>query len=149
MSNESPTEQERDALEAAATAEWHAMLAQTKTTRRHWVRDGLLVPSADLEKTWGCSRQALDQAAKQGEVFAIEVDENRYYPAVFTRVEMQAAKAVCLRLKGDDVVAMFIFWNKTHGCLGGLTPAEAIIAGRGDRVAQLADAWSAERGLTA
>lgn len=149
MSSESPTEQERDALEAAATAEWRTMLAQGKTARRNWVRDGLLVPSTDLEMAWGCSRQALDRAVKQGEVFAIEVDENRYYPEVFTRLEMEAAKAVCFRLKGDDVVAKFIFWNKTHGCLGGLTPADAISAGKGDKVAQLADAWSDERGLTA
>ena len=130
-------------------AAWNALLAQGETVRNEWVRTGLLVPSAELETAWGCSRQVLDQAAKHGELFALKVGENRYYPAVFKRVEPDGVKAVCFLLKGDDVVAKFVFWNKTHGGLRGLTPADAIQAGQGEKVAQLADAWSAERGLTA
>lgn len=128
---------------------WSALLGQGESVRTGWVRDGLLVSSVVLAEAWGRSRQALEYAAKRGELFSIKVGKNRFYPTVFTRLEAEAVKAVCLKLKGEDAVAKFVFWGKKHGGLGGLTPSEAISVGQLDNVVRLAEAWSAERGLTA
>lgn len=128
---------------------WSALLGQGESVRTGWVRDGLLVSSVVLAEAWGRSRQALEYAAKRGELFSIKVGKNRFYPTVFARLEAEAVKAVCLKLKGEDAVAKFVFWGKKHGGLGGLTPSEAISVGQLDNVVRLAEAWSAERGLTA
>lgn len=129
---------------------WNAFLGQGEAVRRAWVRTGLLVPASELATSWGCSEQALDQATEDGELFDLQAGDVRYYPAAFTRLEMEAVKAVCSQLKGDDVVAKFVFWNKTHGALGGLGPVDAIRgAGQSEKVIGLAAAWSDERGLTA
>lgn len=144
------TERTDEVLEAdSAAAEWNALLGQGETVRSQWLRAGLLVPSAELAAAWECSRQALDLAVKEGELFDLKIGDSCYYPAVFTRLEMEAVKAVCSRLKGEDVVAKFVFWNRQHGGLSGLTPADTIRAGHAEKVSRVAEAWSVERGFLA
>lgn len=88
---------------------WNGMLGQGETVLSEWVRTGLLLPSSELATACGCSEQALDQATEAGELFDLQVGKTRYYPAAFMRLEMEVVKAVCSQLKGDDVVAKFIF----------------------------------------
>lgn len=88
---------------------WNALLEQGETVRRAWVKTGLLVPTSELATSWGCSERTLYQATEAGELFDLQVGKTRYYPAAFMRLEMEVVKAVCSQLKGDDVVAKFIF----------------------------------------
>lgn len=133
--------------EAAAERKWQDLVQQGESARVRWLDQGLLVRSEDLARAWGRSRQALEKASGRGQLFSLKVGKNRYYPAAFKALEAEAVKGVCVYLRGEDAVAKFIFWNKAHGSLGGLTPADAIREGKGDKVARLAKAWSAERGL--
>lgn len=138
-----PAQREADAHRA-----WTALLRQGEAYRRQWVTDGLLVSPMSLAEAWGCTQQALDDARRRGEVFSIEIGGHHYYPAVFARLEAEAVKGVCQALKGDDVAAKFVFWHRAHGGLGGLTLVEALSLGRTDKVRCLAEAWSAEFGVT-
>lgn len=138
-----PTQSEADAVRA-----WAALLRQGEEIRLRWVTDGLLVTPTTLAETWGCTHQAIDDAWRCGDIFSIEVGEHRYYPAVFARLDADAVKGVCQALQGDDVVAKFVFWNKAHDELGGLTLVEALLSGRPDQVRGVAEEWSLERGLT-
>lgn len=133
--------------EAAAEQEWQALVGAGESVRQTWVDDGLLVPSSELAAAWRRSPQALSQACARGELFSLKVKRNRYYPEVFQNLPADAAGSVCKQLRGDDEAAKFIFWNRAHGSLDGLTPADAIRAGKLEKVVQLATAWSQERGL--
>ncbi|WP_139379420.1 hypothetical protein [Zoogloea sp. LCSB751] len=125
---------------------WAELLQQGEAVRIGWVRSGELVPSSTLAEAWGRTRQALEQALRRGELFSIKVGKNRYYPAVFTKLEAETVKTVCLALKGKDEVGKFIFWSRPHGGLGGETLLEALSSGQSDQVYRLAEGWSAERG---
>lgn len=48
---------------------------------QQWVRDGTLIPSTELVRSWGVSRQALDQAVERGELFSLKIAGRRYYLA--------------------------------------------------------------------
>nr|WP_161493365.1 HAD domain-containing protein [Zoogloea sp. LCSB751] len=139
-----PEPQQSDVDEVSA---WTALLRQGEEIRLQWVTDGVLMTPAMLAEAWGSTQQAIDDARRRGDVFSIEVGEHRYYPAVFARLPAEAVKYVCQALQGDDVVAKFVFWNKAHGVLGGLTLVEALSSGRHDQVRCVAEAWSAERGV--
>lgn len=135
------------AVEDAAAVEWQLLLREGEAARVGWLRDGLLISSAELASAWGRTRQALAQAEMRGELFSVKVGKNRFYPAVFRVLEAEGVKLVCSRLGGNDAAAKFVFWDKPHESLGGLTAADAIRAGACDKVMRLADAWSAERGF--
>lgn len=132
--------------DASAEQEWQELVSAGESVRLSWVQEGLLIPSHDLASAWARTPQALSQASSRGELLSLKVKRNRYYPAVFKSLSADDVKEICQRLKGNDEAGHFIFWNKAHSSLGGLTPEEAIHAGNRDKVAQLADAWSAERG---
>jgi hypothetical protein len=112
----------------------------------NWVREGLVVPTSTLAKQWERSRQALDRACARGELFAVKVGKNRYYPAAFLQLDANAVKLVNLALKGDDSTAKFVFWTQSHGGLGARTIAEALHEGLIERAIELAAGWSEERG---
>lgn len=135
------------ATEEEAAAEWDRMVAQGEARRVAWVRDGLVIPSSTLAEAWGRTRQALDQACARGELFAVKVGKNKYYPADFVELNADAIKWVSQALRGDDSVAKFIFWTRKHGGLGGRTIAQALKAGEVARATELALGWSDERGL--
>lgn len=145
LSHDVPTAAE----EAAAEQQWQARLKQGESVRLAWVQDGLLIPSRQLAQAWGRTPQALSLADRHGKLLSLKVKGDRYYPAVFLTLEAEVVKDICSRLKGEDAVGKFMFWSKPHGSLGGLTAADAIRAGKGEKVVQLAEAWSAERGLNA
>lgn len=121
--------------------------AEGEARRIAWVSDGLVVPAQSLADHWGRSRQALDQASRRGEFFNLKIGRNRYYPAGFMALEVDAVRQVCRSLKGDDATAKLIFWTMPHGGLGGLPLATAIARGGLGRAVELASAWSDERGL--
>jgi hypothetical protein len=138
----------RDVMDVQdAAARWSERLARGEALRAAWVREGLLVSSRQLAEQWHRTRQALDQACARGELFAVRVGKNKYYPAAFLELAAEAVKRINLALVGDDSTAKFVFWNARHGALGHRTVAEALDAGHLIRVMELARGWSEERGV--
>ncbi|ENO83604.1 hypothetical protein [Thauera linaloolentis] len=132
-----------------ATAAWQALLGQVEAVRRGWLDDGLLVTPAELARAWGQAPSALEALHERGELFRIRIGRGWYYPAAFKSLEEEEVIAVCRALRGDDTSAKFIFWNRRHSGLDGLTVAEALRGKQAAKVRCLAAGWSAERGLMA
>ncbi|WP_157269824.1 hypothetical protein [Azohydromonas aeria] len=112
---------------------------------QQWVRDGTLIPSTELDSSWGVSRQALDQAVERGELFSLKIAGRRYYVAQLRDITREQASEVCRALGALSPGEKLTFWLREHGGLQGRTAVAAIHGGQLGRVAQLARAWSAER----
>lgn len=125
---------------------WESLARDSESRRVAWTMDGSLVKTQDLARKWGRSRQALDQSVKRGELFNLKVGGRRWYPAVFVRITADQVKQVNLALGTGDPVSKFVFWNRPHGGLGGMTAESAIREGKLARVVELAEGWAEERG---
>lgn len=98
-----------------------------------WIESGRLRSSSELSKAWGRSRQALDQATARGELFSLKSASKRYYPAAFLELDAVTVARVCLALEPLSPASKFIFWDRPHGGLRGLTVPEYLMAPDGDR----------------
>lgn len=76
-------------------------------------------------------------------MFSVTVDSRRYYPAELLKLERAAVAAVCIALTDADAAGKLVFVLRKHGGLAGMTVAEAVAAGRLERVTQLAEDWCA------
>lgn len=135
----------------AATAHAAGLAAANlrgEAAKVEWVRSGEVVSAKELAEAWGLTPQALGPAAKRGEVFAVTVKNQRYYPREFLHLERDEVGTVCKRLEGMDPSEQLIFWKRKHGALGGKTVYEALSNGKrgGPRlleVVELAHAYAA------
>lgn len=116
----------------------------SELAKKRWIRDGLLVGSNDLGLAWSRTRQALEQACDRGELFSLKIANRRWYPAAFMDLPVDDVKAVCQVLNGVDPVAMFVFWHRKHGSLGGRTLSEAFQDGQRQAVLHAAEAFASE-----
>lgn len=125
-----------------------AAVARGEAAKLAWVHSGEVVPAKTLADRWGLTPQALGPAARRGEVFAVVVKRQRYYPKEFLDLDRNAVSVVTQSLGGLPPEAKLIFWKRPHGALGGKTVHEALTASKGAgqlaRVAQLAQAWADE-----
>jgi hypothetical protein len=85
---------------------------------------------------------------RRGELFAVTVSKQRYYPSEFLKLDRNDVGTVCKQLVGMDASEQLIFWKKKHGALGGKTVFEAL-SGRQNgprilRVIALAQALTAQ-----
>jgi HPt (histidine-containing phosphotransfer) domain-containing protein len=125
---------------------WELLVRDSESRRVAWTKDGSLVKTQELAKKWGRTRQALDQAVERGELFNLKIGSRRWYPAVFARLTAEDVRQVNLALSSSSPVSKFVFWNRSHGGLGGKTVESAIRGGQLARVIELAEAWADERG---
>lgn len=86
-----------------------------------WVRSGEVVTAKTLSDAWGLTPQALGFAARRGELFAVRVRNQRYYPSEFLKLDQNDVGTVCKELVGMDASEQLIFWKRKHGALGGKT----------------------------
>ena len=122
-------------------------VARGEAARVGWVKDGLVVPGAQLAQAWGLTRQALTPAAERGELFAVKVGNRLYYPRSFLVLDRECVAAVCRALKAIGSTEKLMFWLRDHGALGGKSVAGALGAGVPvAKVERLASAWARERG---
>lgn len=122
-------------------------LARGEAARVEWVRAGEVVPAKELAASWGLTPQALGPAAKRGELFAVTVKNQRYYPCEFLTLHRQDVGAVCEQLQGMDPSEQLVFWKRRHGALGGKTIHEVLGSGkRGE--AQISEVLQLARALT-
>lgn len=95
-----------------------------EAAKADWVRSGEVVSAKTLSEAWGLTPQALGPAAKRGEVFAVVVSNQRYYPIEFLKLDRNDVGTVCKQLVGMDASEQLIFWKRKHGALGGKTVFE-------------------------
>jgi hypothetical protein len=119
-----------------------------EAARLAWVVEGEVVPAAELADAWGLTPQALGPAGKRGELFAVVVKRQRYYPREFLELDRDDVATVCKLLVPLDPVEKLLFWKRPHGALGGKTVVQVLGAKKNGpqlaRVAQLARAHSAQ-----
>lgn len=94
---------------------------QGEAARLDWVRSGEIVPAKVLAEYWGLTPQALSAAQRRGELRALLVKRQRYYPREFLQLERDAVAAVTRALGGLSPEEQLIFWTREHGELEGLT----------------------------
>lgn len=136
------------AASAPARAGLAAAVVRGEAARVEWVRSKEVVPAKELADAWGLTPQALGPAAKRGEVFAVTVKNQRYYPREFTQLDRDDVGAVCKQLEGMDSSEQLVFWKRKHGALSGKTVYEALSSGRRGqpqlaKVVQLAQSYAA------
>ena len=133
---------------APATSGLAAAKARGEAAKVQWVRSGEVVPAKDLADAWGITPQALGPAAKRGEVFAVTVKNQRYFPREFLELERDDVSTVCKQLEGLDPSEQLVFWKRKHGSLGGKTVSEALSGKQAGpqlvKVVQLAQALTAQ-----
>lgn len=117
----------------------------SEAAKAGWIRDGRLISSKEMGASWHRTRQALEQACERGELFNLKIANRRWYPAVFAELESEQVKAVCQWLRALDPVSSFIFWERKHGSLGGLTIGQALEQGRLPAVLRAAEAFACEQ----
>jgi hypothetical protein len=136
------------AAKAEASTGLAAAVARGEAARVEWVKSGELVPAKTLAELWGLTPQALGPAAERGEVFALVVKRQRFYPKEFLALDRADVAAVCDALGRLSPAEKLVFWKRPHGGLGGKTLLQSL-SGRKDaaqlgRVTRLAQAWAAE-----
>lgn len=133
---------------AAAATGLAAAVARGEAARVEWVRSGEVVPASVLAEKWGLTPQALGPAADRGEVFAIVVKRQRYYPKEFLELSREDVAIVSKALGNRSPEEKLVFWKHAHGALGGKTVLQLLSrknkALQLARVAELARAWAAQ-----
>ncbi len=131
-----------------ATGGLAAARARGEAARVQWVRDGLVIPGAQLANAWGLTRQALAAAAGRGELFSVKVGRRLFYPQAFEPLDRDTVAQVCRALGALGSSEKLMFWLHPHGTLQGASVPAALAAGTEPaRIARLARAWARERGV--
>lgn len=138
--------QDRLSLQSTRTdAEIALEMAQgSQLVKAGWIREQLLVGSAELERAWMRTSEDLRDACVRGDLFSLEIENTCWYPAAFVALEAADVAAVCLSLRGLDSASMFLFWHRKHGSLGGQTLHDALRRGQLHAVLHLARSFIAE-----
>lgn len=116
-----------------------------RAAQQAWIQDGTLVCAHDYAARRGLTLDALPLLEASGELFSIDIDTARWYPAELLRLGQEDAAALCRALSGDDAMRQLVFLMRRHGALGGNTVTAAIAQGRLAQVLELASSWRYDR----
>lgn len=96
------------------------------------VREKELLEPSEFTARMGWTRQALSKALKSHRVFFVEQQGTRYYPAFLgdAQYERRRIEGVCKSLGELPGSAKLQFFSTPKGSLGGMTPLEALAAGK-------------------
>lgn len=111
---------------ALAPTGWAGALVRGEAARVNWVRTGEVVAAQILAAHWDLTPQALGPAARRGDVFAIVVKRQRYYPCEFLELQRDDVAAVCKALGPLSADEKLVFWKRAHGALAGRTVTEQL-----------------------
>lgn len=121
-----------------------AAIQRGALAREEWTRDGTLLSAAEFAARRRLTLMDLVALEARGELFSLEVDDARWYPAELAHMGASDAAALSAALAGLEPTAKLVFLMRRHGTLGGTTVATAIANGGINRVLALAAAWRAE-----
>lgn len=130
-------------LEHAAHGGLAAARERGQAQLRTWAKDGTLLSAEAFAAARGISTADLVRAEARHDVFSLFVEGQHCYPAEFLKLDSDDAAALCQALAEEDAASKLIFVLRKHGGLAGRTIAEAIGAGRLERVLDLARDWAA------
>lgn len=121
-------------------------MVRGEAIKQQWVATGDLVPARVLAESWGLTPQALGPAARRGEVFALVIKRQRFYPREFLFLDRSVVAAISRALGHLSAATKLIFFKLQHGALGGRTLLEILTspneANALASIAQLAKAWA-------
>jgi len=127
-----------------------ASIARGEAAKLQWVRTGEVVPARELADRWGLTPQALGPASARGEIFAVVIKRQRFYPREFLELDRDTVSKVTQALGELSPAQKLVFWKRNHGALGGKTVLDAIVrspsADGVTRIVSLAREWAAEAG---
>jgi hypothetical protein len=115
-----------------------------------WLRAGEVVSTHELAKAWSSTPQVIGSATGRGELVALKVKSDRYYPHEFLALDQADVVEVCKELQGLRPFEQFLFWKRDLPTMMGAPVSEALprrerIPGRLATVVQLAKAYKAAR----
>ena len=119
----------------------HMVLASTEEL----IDKGDLVPPVEFQKLMGwASLRTVWRATESRRIFYLPYEEECYFPTFFgipayDRKQVQAVTRVLGDLPGGAKLQFFV---TRKGSLGGLTPLQALAAGRFSKVTDIAAAFS-------
>jgi hypothetical protein len=116
-------------------------LERGRAARLDWTQDGTLLAAADFAAACGIPPSVLPELEACGELFSLEIEGARWYPAELLKLSPDESGAVCRTLAGNDSVRKLIFVMRQHGALGGQGAISAISKGQLAAVLRLAKAW--------
>ena len=113
-------------------------------SRAAMVRSGELISTADLERRLGKTRQAISKARLAGNLFAVEMNGNLFYPAFFAVQDYPYRQLTAVaKLLGDIPEGSKLqFFTTPKGSLGDITPLEALKRGMFDDVKATAEGFA-------
>ena len=125
-----------------------AAVARGEAAKLDWVSSGEVIPAKTLAYQLGLTPQALGPAAERGEVFALVVKRQRYFPKEFLELDRDVVASVSQALGHISPAEKLVFWKRPHGALGGKTVLQVLTGPKSAsmlaRVEQLAKAWAAD-----
>lgn len=113
-----------------------------QAARRAWLREGVVLSSADFAAQLRVTPDELASLRSRGELLSVDVDGEDCWPAELLRLPLEQASLLCRSLNGCDDVAKLMFFIRRHGALGGQTAAEAAAHGRLADALSLAATWA-------
>jgi hypothetical protein len=128
----------------AATGGLTGAIERGHADRLAWTQDGTLLSAADYAAARGIPPSVLAELEARGELFSLEVEGARWYPAEPLQLSPDEAAAMCRVLTGDDPSRQLIFVMRGHGALAGQTVTAAIAQGQLAEVLRLAHSWRHE-----
>lgn len=116
-----------------------------RAARLAWTQDGTVLTAADYAAARGIEPSVLPELEANGELFSLDIEGGRWYPAELLKLAPDEAVVLCRELAGmDDPSSQLVFLMRTHGALAGQTVTMAIANGRLARVLQLIHARQAQ-----
>ncbi len=112
----------------AATSVFLAAKSHALAMRKQLVAAGELVTSGDITARMHMSRQALSKAVNANRLFALQLQDEQYYPAFFADEHISRADLgrVCKVLGVIDNWEKYMFFTRANGALDKLTPLQAL-----------------------
>jgi hypothetical protein len=118
--------------------------AESQQARDQMIASGEILPTSEMTKALGISRQALNKALHEKRIFALEHGSTVYYPRFFSNPELERSKleAVSKRLGDLNSWSKLQFFTTPKASLGKLTPLDALKSGDLEKVLNAAQAFA-------
>jgi hypothetical protein len=118
----------RDAYLEAGEVSPEQLWAQVLVGRRALIAKGELLTPVDFKKRMRVSEKRLARLADEGSVFALEVDESEYFPALLTdpNLDQERLQAICRIIQPAPADSRLDFLTSQDGCLDDRRPLDML-----------------------
>ncbi|SKC68937.1 hypothetical protein [Paraburkholderia hospita] len=120
---------------------------QASDARREMIANGELLTPTEFKKRIGVSERRLARLVEEGSVFAVDVDETEYFPALLADplLNRKRLQTICRIIVPAEPMSRLGFLSSPRGSLGGRRPVEMFDDDVDFKsVGRIAAAWAAE-----